>query len=288
MATDRWTTYRLLNKKRLSPNMWLYRFALPGKHSCLGWSAIERHIRVRAISLSTGQSIMREYTPISNPMTQNGSFDLAVKLYDTGEMSHIFAQLEIGTGLEMCGPFGDITLQENTTQNVVEISSLSAAVSYGLPTHRPVTRMTMLAAGSGITPMIQILNVMVSFTSTAQPIVDVFQANKTFNDILFRAHLEHVAKEWTNEFTIVHALSREQSEGKDGKGTHTYGKDIRLGRIDVGCLEKVCSSRVDGSQRSGGDDGHFWLLCGSRDFEAEMKVTLVQGLNVSEQNIMTF
>ena len=271
MAPDQWNTYRLTNKKQLSHDTWVYRFALPSSTSSLGWSAIERHVRVRATSLSTGQSIVREYTPISNPLDTNGRFDLAIKLYAQGEMSQIFARLNIGEGLEMCGPFGELTIQENPQNQQVEICST-------VGTFRAATRITMIAAGSGITPMIQILNVMSSsFSSTAQPVIDVLAANQTYKDILFRAHLANIQKTWRNDFNVFHALSR-----VSGEGGQKYGDDVVMGRIDVARLTSLCGN-------GGGEDGgHFWLLCGSRDFEMEMKVTLVQGLNVLEQNVLTF
>ena len=107
----------------------------------------------------------------------------------------------------MCGPFGELTIQENPQNQQVEICST-------VGTFCAATRITMIAAGSGITPMIQILNVMSSsFSSTAQPVIDVLAANQTYKDILFRAHLANIQKTWRNEFNVFHALSRVSEEG---------------------------------------------------------------------------
>ena len=157
MQPDQWLSYPLLNKKRLSSDMYLYRFSLPSSNDSLGWIEIERHLRIRGVSLNNGSMVMREYTPISNPSSTNGTFDIAIKLYPNGEMSNIFSNLKIGDSLEMCGPFGNVTIQEDDSgeqgkEDVLEISSLS------MSTPKSIHRITMLAAGSGITPMIQILS----------------------------------------------------------------------------------------------------------------------------------
>ena len=57
---------------------------------------------------------------------------------------------------------------------------------------------------------------------------------------------------------------------------------IRLGRIDVNLLQDLTSNQqVNIKEQS-------FFLCGSRDFEIEIKTTLVQGMNVPNDNVLSF
>ena len=113
------------------------------------------------------------------------------------------------------------------------------------------------------------------------PKVDIIIANKKYNDILFHSHLNNMSKLWNNELNVIHALSRENSIDEK----INEGNNIHLGRIDLKFLETIMNGRTTAPIN---DIGHFWLLCGSRDFETEMRVTLIQGLNILEDNILTF
>ena len=287
MRPDQWNLFTLVEQKRLSVNIYLYKFALATSRASLGWTDIERHVRVRA-KLPDGTTIMREYTPISNPSSHNGMFDLAVKLYKEGAMSQVFANLHVGEALEMSGPFGDVTLIENEEEKV-EIVSPS---HFGHDAARPVRRITMLAAGSGLTPMIQILNVMISsFSSNACPPMDIVIANKTYKDICFRLHLERVSKRWSNRFDVLHVLSQESTINKES--SENVVGDVMLGRINIDCLQSLCNkSNQDSGEKtqtsSSNHAGHYWLVCGPRTFELEMKATLVQGLHISDENVLNF
>ena len=61
MTPDQWRSYSLHEKKRLSSDMYLYRFSLPFTTSSLGWNKVERHLRVRALSTkNANQYVVRE------------------------------------------------------------------------------------------------------------------------------------------------------------------------------------------------------------------------------------
>jgi ferredoxin-NADP reductase len=111
-------------------------------------------------------------------------------------MSQIFAALNVGDTLEMCGPFGDVTVEES------EESSIT--VRYCGEVVLPSTRVVhMIAAGSGITPMLQLLNAMISsFSSTSLPEVTLVYANKKYSDICFRTHLQALQSKWPTKFEV--------------------------------------------------------------------------------------
>ena len=138
----------------------------------------------------------QRYTPISNPARATGTFDLAIKHYKDGAMSQIFAALNVGDTLEMCGPFGDVTVEESEESSV----TVTCCGEVVLPSTRVVH---MIAAGSGITPMLQLLNAMISsFSSTSLPEVTLVYANKKYSDICFRTHLQALQSKWPTKFEV--------------------------------------------------------------------------------------
>lgn len=76
---------------------------------------------------------MRPYTPVSRN-TQKGYFDLIVKVYDSGVMSKHLGSLSPGDSLEVKGPIPKIEYRPNMKK-----------------------RIGMIAGGSGITPMYQVI-----------------------------------------------------------------------------------------------------------------------------------
>ena len=111
-------------------------------------------------------------------------------------MSQIFAALNVGDTLEMCGPFGDVTVEESEESSV----TVTCCGEVVLPSTRVVY---MIAAGSGITPMLQLLNAMISsFSSTSLPEVTLVYANKKYSDICFRTHLQALQSKWPTKFEV--------------------------------------------------------------------------------------
>ncbi len=288
MEPTRWTGYTLVGRQRVAGSMWLFRFALPHPKMRLGWESVERHLRVRA--MVRGQEVVREYTPVSDTLRQTGSFDLAIKVYQQGGlMSRHIADMRVGASLEMCGPFGETTLLRTSPRG-----TLSVQGERGAPP-QAATRLSMIAAGSGITPMLQILRrVSAERGSAALPPVGLLYANQTAADVAFGPEIEGLAQVWGSAFEWVHVLSRERGGGGDdggggggGGGGHGGGGEgkaapsrVHYGRIDVGVLE----AHVGTAQ----DDGHFCFVCGSPEFEAAMRTLLAEALGHAEDHVLTF
>merc|ERR1712137_1039822 len=114
----------------------------------LGSDEIERHVRLRLPRVSEGSSnatmVEREYTPVS-PLSKLGSFDLAIKVYPDGALTQMLSKKGVGDCIEMCGPFGDVTIHWSTHT----VSKVQTELTFN--------KLVLIAAGSGVTPMIQIL-----------------------------------------------------------------------------------------------------------------------------------
>lgn len=151
-----------------------YRFKLPSPDSILGLP-IGQHISIgAAIKQPDGsvKEIIRSYTPISGDH-QPGYFDLLIKAYPKGNISQFVASLSISQSIRVRGPKGAFTYTPNM-----------------------VRRFGMIAGGTGITPMLQIMTAIVRGRSSGDRTkVDFIFANVTEQDILLKDELDSLAKD---------------------------------------------------------------------------------------------
>ena len=105
-----------------------------------------------------GKSVQRSYTPVTGDETL-GTVSFVIKVYkagvrpkypEGGKLSQYIDSLKIGDSLDMKGPKGHLTWlgQGKFTVKVIKKP---------LET-RQVTHLAMIAGGTGITPMLQILD----------------------------------------------------------------------------------------------------------------------------------
>jgi cytochrome-b5 reductase len=141
-----------------------YRFTLPRPTDTLGLP-IGQHISLAAAI--SGKEIVRSYTPVSSD-NDRGHFDLLIKSYPTGNISKHVASLQVGQTMKVKGPKGAMV-------------------------YRPglVRRFGMIAGGTGITPMLQIVRAIQRGRATGDTTeVDLIFANVNPEDILLKEDLE--------------------------------------------------------------------------------------------------
>ena len=147
-----------------------------------------------------GKEIVRSYTPISSDEENPGYFDLMIKAYPQGNISKHVSQLKIGDTMRIKGPKGAMVYTPNMCK-----------------------RIGMIAGGTGITPMLQIIRAIVrgrprngGSDTTA---VDLIFANVNPDDILLKEDLDRLAAE-DDQFTVYYVLNNppkgEQWEGGVG------------------------------------------------------------------------
>lgn len=88
--------FTLKSVVELTPNTRRFTFALPSDQT-LGLS-------VSSLVLAKIGDIMRPYTPVS-PVTQTGSFDLIIKIYEKGAFGQAISKLEPGAEVLFKVPF---------------------------------------------------------------------------------------------------------------------------------------------------------------------------------------
>eukprot|EP01024_Parvocaulis_polyphysoides_P050877 TRINITY_DN4969_c0_g1_i1.p2 TRINITY_DN4969_c0_g1~~TRINITY_DN4969_c0_g1_i1.p2 ORF type:complete len:299 (-),score=42.66 TRINITY_DN4969_c0_g1_i1:575-1471(-) len=185
----------LVDKKMLSHNSFRFRFALPSEKMDLGLP-IGQHITFMYENEDTGKEVMRSYTPVTDDRTK-GYVDFVIKVYENGIMSQHLNKLKIGESLLMRGPKGRFLYRQNMKRH------------FG-----------MLAGGTGITPMYQIAQAILTNPQDATKISLIF-GNVSTDDILIRSELEQMAKEHPKQFNVYFVVDK-LKEGEDWKGGVGY------------------------------------------------------------------
>ncbi|EPY35439.1 cytochrome-b5 reductase [Angomonas deanei] len=176
---------------------------------------------------------MRPYTP-TNLSTEKGFFDLIVKEYPNSKMgSHLF-KLKVGDTIDAKGPW----------------PTLAVAPSQ-------FTSIGMIAGGTGITPMYQIIHNVLSGKGNTTSISLLF-ANNTEEDIIMRKDLEALQSKHSKQFSLHHVISK-PSAGWKGLTGHVNADMIKANLPAPGKNIKVLVS---------GPPPMMEAICGKKDYSS--------------------
>jgi len=128
---EQYQPFPLIEKHQITHNTRMFRFGLPHKDDILGLP-IGQHMSFRAVL--DGKEVLRPYTPVSSD-DDLGHFDLVIKVYEKGKMSQHMDALKIGDTIDVKGPKGKFVYKPNMKRAI-----------------------GMIAGGTGITPMLQVIN----------------------------------------------------------------------------------------------------------------------------------
>lgn len=129
-----------------------------------------------------GKDVIRPYTPITSPDTA-GHMDFLVKKYPGGKMTTYMHNMKPGDKLGIKGPIAKFPYKANEFESI-----------------------GMIAGGSGITPMWQVIQDIAANPSDKTKCTLIY-TNKTEQDILLREKFDELAKK-DNRFTIVYGLDK--------------------------------------------------------------------------------
>ncbi|KAL2156524.1 hypothetical protein VTH82DRAFT_1269 [Thermothelomyces myriococcoides] len=196
LKPDVFQEFELKEKTIISHNVAIYRFALPSPTSILGLP-IGQHISIGATLEQpdgTKKEIVRSYTPISGD-EQPGHFDLLIKSYPQGNISKYMAGLGVGQTIRVKGPKGAFVYTPNMVRH------------FG-----------MIAGGTGITPMLQIIKAIIRGRASGDRTeVDLIFANVTEQDILLREDLDQLAAQ-DKGFRVHYVLDKPPAGWQGGVG----------------------------------------------------------------------
>eukprot|EP00049_Salpingoeca_infusionum_P005774 m.96683 g.96683 ORF g.96683 m.96683 type:complete len:314 (+) comp13080_c0_seq1:236-1177(+) len=204
--------FRLSEKKQLSHDSYLYRFALQSPQHVLGLP-VGQHMSL--VATIDGKEVKRAYTPTSSD-DEIGYFDLVIKVYrpcerfpNGGKMSQYVDSLAIGESIQVQGPKGLITYLGNGQFSFADAANKKPAV------RKTVKQIGMIAGGTGITPMLQIIADILKHPEDKTQVSLIF-GNQTEEDILCRDMIEEAAKD--PRFTVYYTLDRPGPNWTQGSG----------------------------------------------------------------------
>ncbi|KAG0657171.1 NADH-cytochrome b5 reductase [Maudiozyma exigua] len=210
--------YPLLSKNELTKETAIYRFGLPSDSYVLGLP-IGQHISIKAEI--DGKKLLRSYTPISLDYEAPGYFDLLVKAYPTGNISKMIGELKIGDKIDVCGPAGFYDYNENCRK-----------------------KLGMVAGGTGITPMYQIMKAIADNPKDTTEISLIY-GNTSESEIFLKKELDELCERRPGQINVYYLIDKPEhpDEWKGG-----------IGYVTADLLkEKIASPEEDGVQL---------LLCG--------------------------
>ncbi|KAG9320447.1 hypothetical protein KVV02_003135 [Mortierella alpina] len=178
MDPKEYRKFKLVDKVHCSPNTAMYKFALPHEDDLLNLP-IGQHISIMANI--NGKDISRSYTPTSSS-DDVGHFVLCIKSYPQGNISKMFSELSIGDSINARGPKGQFSYTPNMCRAI-----------------------GMIAGGTGLTPMLQIIRAIVKNPEDKTQVNFIF-ANVTEEDIILRAELDLLSQKHP-QFKVHYVLN---------------------------------------------------------------------------------
>ena len=162
-------------------------------------------------------------------------------------MSQLIKSLQITNFVDWKGPFGDFVYTPNQFQQLV-----------------------LLACGTGITPMIQVINYILD-NENDDTNIKLLYSCQTQHDILLKDRLNEFSAYWN--FQVIYFLSRsnEESVAAD-KGSICYQDQLKFVRIDQSIL---MSEIIEANVKV--------LICGTWSFTKDMIKYLFQLGYTSDQ-----
>lgn len=188
------------------------------------------------------KDVVRSYTPITLDDTK-GHFDLLVKTYPQGNASQYLASLKIGDKARFRGPKGKFLYHPNMAEEI-----------------------GMIAGGTGITPILQVIKAILRNPADKTKISLIF-ANLSVDDILLYKELKEMAAEHAEQLKIHFVLNNPPSGGESWDGS--------VGYVTGEIIEKHCPSSSGNSRI---------LMCGPPPMMAAMTKILTEELAFKPQS----
>uniref|UniRef100_A0A8D0AVL0 NADH-cytochrome b5 reductase n=2 Tax=Sander lucioperca TaxID=283035 RepID=A0A8D0AVL0_SANLU len=195
----------LIDKQEISHDTKKFRFGLPSATHILGLP-VGQHVYLSA--KVNGSLVVRAYTPVSSDEDQ-GCVDLVVKVYyknchpsfpEGGKMSQYLDNMAIGDSIDFRGPNGLLVYQGNGQFSIRPDKKSEPKV-------RKFKQVGMIAGGTGITPMLQLIHSITADPTDSTKCSLIF-ANQTEKDILLREELEEVKKNYPDKVKLWFTLDK--------------------------------------------------------------------------------
>ena len=196
--------FKLVEKIQHNHNTYLFKFGLNDSQMTLGLP-VGKHIKLKFTDQETGNDIIRSYTPMSDDKQTQGYFELLIKVYEQGKMSQHLTKLNVNDEILISGPSGAIEYQSPGTLKIDNPSN-----EQGFDTIEQIKHIGMIAGGTGITPMYQVINYILqnSELNKDDTKISLIFANNTIQDILLKQELESLATKHPNQFHLYFTVAQ--------------------------------------------------------------------------------
>ncbi|KAK2463015.1 hypothetical protein APHAL10511_004972 [Amanita phalloides] len=211
LSPKQWKKMTLTSKQLLSPSIRLFRFAFPGQDLGLpvGMHVYIKLLQERLRSDMAVKSVMRAYTPNGwGP----GYVEFIVKIYfpESGRPGGAFTQLldkvRVGETIDVKGPLGEYQYLGDCKYTLMH-----------QPT-RQARHLCMIAGGTGITPMWQILDAIKSDQDA--PYVSLIYCARYLSDLVLVNEITDMIQHKPDRIKVHYILSQppKTDEWKGGRG----------------------------------------------------------------------
>jgi len=248
--------WRLASRTQLTHDTYLYSFDPP--YHCLAFEVpVGHHVTLRA-DVADELIVERPYTPVIAdlllPFEQFNSdqLHLAIKTYPDGVLTSFMDKMQTGDQLDVSNPTGKFRL------SVID----------------GVANLILLAAGTGITPMVKVIRYFIDQQrGQSQPAaVRLVFFNKTEQDIVWKSELETLAQNSSPcVISVHHVLSQEEKDGYEH------------GRVNKELLCKLIPESLVQNE----DSSKRVCLCGPIPFNNLTKTTL-EKIGFKDSEIFVF
>jgi len=240
VANDAWIKYRIERISEETHNTKRFTLALPGGIDERMNLPIVSSFRFKGYDLSNNNAeVIKKYTPVSDSL-YDGHIDFVIKYYPNGKMTPYLFTLSENDYVEMNGPIAN-GLQYPFSDNV----------SIG-----------MIAGGTGITPMINVLKEMCLNTEYDTRFVDLMFANQTYGmDYLCQSDLMSAKAIMDKRLNIFDFFEYNKHNRKTFLPNSWNNNPGRLGRIDLESMQEILPKPSDDT---------LIMLCGPPAMKEQM------------------
>uniref|UniRef100_A0A0N4U166 NADH-cytochrome b5 reductase n=1 Tax=Dracunculus medinensis TaxID=318479 RepID=A0A0N4U166_DRAME len=205
----------LISKKLINHDTRRFRFKLPSEKHSLGLP-VGQHVFLSA--KINGKLVVRPYTPVTSE-DEKGYTELVVKVYfkdvnprypEGGKMSQHLDSLNVGDTVDFRGPNG-LIIYKGRGKFAVRPSKAA------IPVEHYYRELGMIAGGSGITPILQVVQAILKDSGDTTKMSLIF-ANKSEDDILLRKELDELAETHSTKFKVWYTVDNPPLDWKYSSG----------------------------------------------------------------------